>query len=313
MARSQPSRRAVLQILAGSATGLAATARAETVPWSAGSERPRLKAPPEAGDCHHHIYDHRFPPDPRATLHPADATVADYRLLQTRLGLTRNVVVQPSTYGTDNRCMLAALAAFGPTARGIAVVHPDIPESDLRRMAAQGVRGIRFNLVQTGATTIEMVEPLSHRIADLGWHVQLHMLGAQIAAQEALLRRLPTPIVFDHLARIPAVEGINHPAFRVVRSLLDGGRAWVKLSGPYQDSRTGPPSYADVSAVARAYVRAAPERCVWGSDWPHPTEKIKPDDAVLLDLLSDWAPQPSTQTLILVKNPEILYGFSKTN
>lgn len=313
MARSQPSRRAVLQILAGSATGLAATARAETVPWSAGSERPRLKAPPEAADCHHHIYDHRFPPDPRATLHPADATVADYRLLQTRLGLTRNVVVQPSTYGTDNRCMLAALAAFGPTARGIAVVHPDIPESDLRRMAAQGVRGIRFNLVQTGATTIEMVEPLSHRIADLGWHVQLHMLGAQIAAQEALLRRLPTPIVFDHLARIPAAEGINHPAFRVVRSLLDGGRVWVKLSGPYQDSRTGPPTYADVSAVAGAYVRAAPERCVWGSDWPHPTEKIKPDDAVLLDLLTDWAPQSSTQALILVKNPQILYGFSKTS
>lgn len=311
MARNHPGRRATLQILAAAASGLAATAHAESVPWSAGSERPNLKAPPLAADCHHHIYDHHFPAAPEATLHPADATVADYRLLQQRLGLARNVVVQPSTYGTDNRCMLAALAAFGATARGIAVVRPEVSQGDLRKMNAQGVRGIRFNLVQAGATTIEMVEPLARRITDFGWHVQMHMLGDQIAEQEALLRRLPTPIVFDHLARIPVPAGVNHPAFRVVRGLLEDGRGWVKLSGAYQDSRTGAPDYADVGAVARAYVVAAPERCVWGSDWPHPTEKVKPDDAVLFDLLANWAPDPATRELILVKNPEILYGFPK--
>ncbi len=308
-------RRVALQILAGATAagapgGAAMAAEAIAVPWSAGSERPTLIAPPDAADCHHHIYDHHFPADPAAGLHPGDATVADYRLLQRRLGTTRNVVVQPSTYGTDNSCMLAALAAFGKTARGIAVVHPDIPLAELRRMNEAGVRGIRFNLVQTGATTIDMVEPLSRRIHDLGWHVQIHMRGPQIVEAAALFRRLPTPIVFDHLAHVPLSEGTNGPVFAVLRDLLDRGSTWVKLSGAYQDSRVGPPGYADVGAIARAYVQAAPERLVWGSDWPHPTETVKPDDAILFDLLADWAPEAATRTRILVENPKILYGFS---
>ena len=312
---SQPlGRRAALGMLAGTAAagaaGAAGAGDAIAVPWSAGSERPTLLAPPGAADCHHHIYDHHFPADPAASLHPGDATVADYRLLQRRLGTTRNVVVQPSTYGTDNRCMLAALAAFGATARGIAVVHPDIPLAELRRMNEAGVRGIRFNLVQAGATTIEMVEPLSRRIAAFGWHVQIHMKGPQIVEAAEIFRRLPTPVVFDHLARIPEPEGVNSPAFATLRALLDRGHVWVKLSGAYQDSRIGPPRYADITPLARAYVKAAPERLVWGSDWPHPTEKVKPDDAVLFDLLADWAPEAATRTQILVKNPEILYGFS---
>ena len=303
-------RRAALQILAGAAGGGALAAEAIAVPWSAGSERPTLVVPPGAADCHHHIYDHHFPADPAASLHPGDATVADYRLLQRRLGTARNVVVQPSTYGTDNRCMLAALAEFGKTARGIAVVHPDIPLAELRRMDDAGVRGIRFNLVQAGATTIDMVEPLSRRIHDLGWHVQIHMKGPRIVEAADVFQRLPTPVIFDHLARIPLPEGVDSPAFATMRALLDRGHVWVKLSGAYQDSRLGPPRYADVGAIARAYVKAAPERLVWGSDWPHPTENVKPDDAILLDLLADWAPEAATRTQILVKNPEILYGFS---
>lgn len=221
-------RRAALQTLAGAASAAAGAARADeaiAVPWSAGRERPTLVVPPDAADCHHHIYDHHFPADPAAGLHPGDATVADYRLLQRRLGTTRNVVVQPSTYGLDNRCMLAALAAFGNTARGIAVVHPDIPLAELRRMDEAGVRGIRFNLVQAGATTLAMVEPLSRRIHDLGWHVQIHMRGAQIVDAADLFQRLPTPVVFDHLARIPQPEGVNSPAFATVRALLDRGGA----------------------------------------------------------------------------------------
>ena len=312
MAPSKLGRRAVMQIFAAGATlGAAAeAAEANSVPWSAGRERPTLVVPPGAADCHHHIYDHHFPADPAASLHPGDATVADYRLLQRRLGTTRNVVVQPSTYGTDNRCMLAALAEFGRAARGIAVVHPDIAPAELRRMDEAGVRGIRFNLVQAGATTIDMVAPLSRRIADLGWHVQIHMKGADIVAAADGLRRLPTPIVFDHFGRIPEPEGIDSPAFATMRAFLDSGRVWVKLSGAYQDSRIGPPSYADIGVLARAYVAAAPERLVWGSDWPHPTEKVKPDDAILLDLLGAWVRDEASRSRILVKNPEILYGFS---
>lgn len=285
----------------------------EQVPWSSGSEMPKLKAPANACDCHMHIYNNRFPIAPNATLRPEDALVEHYRLLQRRIGTTRNVIVTPSTYGTDNRYTLDAMAKIGPTARSVAVVDTSVTDAELKRLADVGVRGIRFNLVQAGATTVEMLEPLSKRVNDLGWHVQIHMLGDQIVKIEDLLQRLVSPIVFDHMGRLPQPAGVDHPAFGVIRKLIDKGRTWVKLSGAYQDTKVGPPSYADTSKVAQAYAKAAPERMVWASDWPHPTEKEKPDDAVLFDLLTVWVPNESTRRRILVENPEVLYGFSKSS
>jgi predicted TIM-barrel fold metal-dependent hydrolase len=281
------------------------------VPWSSGTAPPKLKAPPHACDCHMHIYDSRFPVAPNAKMRPPDASVDAHRLLQKRIGTTRTVVVAPSTYGTDNSCTLDALAKLGVTARGVAVVDTSVTDGELKRLNDLGVRGIRFNLVQSGATTVDMLEPLSKRVNDLGWHVQVHMLGAQILETADLLQRLPSTIVFDHMARIPQPAGIDHPAFAFVLKLLDKGRTWVKLSGAYMDTRTGPPTYADVSKVARAYVNTAPERMVWSSDWPHPTElaHAKPDDAILFDLLADWAPDEATRNRILVDNPAALYGF----
>jgi D-galactarolactone isomerase len=283
------------------------------VPWSSGTDLPKLKAPANSCDCHMHIYDARFPADPGATLRPADASVDDYRLLQKRIGTTRNVVVTPSTYGTDNRVTLDAMAKFGATARGVAVVNASVTDAELKRLADLGVRGIRFNLVQAGATSVEMIEPLSTRVNALGWHVQIHMLGDQIVKIEDLLSRLPSPIVFDHMGRIPQPAGTDHPAFGVIRKLIDKGRAWIKLSGAYQDTKVGRPSYADTSKVAQAYVKAAPERLVWASDWPHPTQKgnEKANDAVLFDLLTEWAPNEAMRQRILVENPAILYGFPK--
>ena len=213
----------------------------QRVPWSSGAEPPKLKAPPNACDCHMHIYDSRFPVAPNAKLRPGDATTDDYRLLQKRIGTTRNVVVTPSTYGTDNSCTLDAMAKLGSSARGVAVVDTSVSDAELKRLNEAGIRGIRFNLVQSGATTIDMLEPLSKRVNDLGWHVQIHMLGDQIVQVEDLLRRLPSPIVFDHMARIPEPAGVDHPAFAFVRKLIDGGRTWVKLSGAYQDTKVGPP------------------------------------------------------------------------
>lgn len=281
------------------------------VPHSSGTEPAKVKAPANACDCHMHIYDSRFPVAPYATLKPPDAHVEDYRLLQKRTGTSRNVVVTPSTYGTDNACTLDAMAKIGPTARGVAVVNSSVTDDELKRLAGLGIRGIRFNLVQAGATSIGMLEPLSKRVNDLGWHVQIHMLGDKIAENADLLQRLPSPIVFDHLGRIPQPAGVDHPAFQVIVKLIDKGRTWVKLSGAYQDTKIGPPGYADTSKVAQAYVKAAPERLVWGSDWPHPTEKEKPDDAILFDLLATWAPDEATRRRILVDNPAALYGFPK--
>jgi D-galactarolactone isomerase len=309
------SRREVLKVVPVAA--LAATharpASAQSVKWSAGTEAPRLKAPANATDCHHHIYNGKYPVDPKATLRPADALVDDYRALQRRIGTTRNVVVQPSTYGTDNRCHLDALAAFGSTARMVAVVNDGVSTEELKRLHALGVRGIRFNLAQAGATTPEMIEPLSRRINDLGWHIQINAPAGKLMEIMPILDRVPSPIVFDHLAHIPQPDGVNHSLFAKVRALMDRGRTWVKLSGAYADSKVGPPTYADSSAVARAYATAAPERCVWGSDWPHPTEQQKqvPDDAVLFDLLTDWVPDERTRHRVLVENPAALYDFPR--
>jgi len=285
-------------------------AGAQQVPYSGGTEAPKLKAPANACDCHMHIYNANYPVAPSATLKPPDALVVDYKLLQERLGTSRNVVVTPSTYGTDNRVTLDAMAQIGATARGVAVVDTSVSDAELKHLNDLGVRGIRFNLVQAGATTAEMIEPLSKRINDLGWHIQIHMKGEQIAGIEDLLLRVPSPIVFDHLGRLAQPDALDSPGFKTISKLIDKGKTWVKLSGAYQDSKVGAPSYSDTIPVARAYIKAAPQRVVWASDWPHPTEKEKPDDAVLFDLLAEWAPDPASRMLILVQNPATLYGFS---
>ena len=307
-------RRALLQAAAMLAAGVGKSRRGVADTQEAASEAPPMhRAPPLAADCHIHVYDSRFPTAPNAILLPPDAHIDSYLIVQRRLGTARTVLVQPSTYGTDNRCMLQALARMGAAARGVAVVDVEVTVAELRRLAAAGVRGIRFNFAMAGAgANIELLEPLSARIADLGWHVQLNIKGEQIVQLEPLLSRLPAPIVFDHLARIPPETGIDHPAFAVVQRLLQRGRGWVKLSGAYLESKIGPPSYADVGAIARAFIKAAPQRLVWGSDWPHPSVHAAwPDDAVLFDALCAWAPDDEQRRQILVANPEALYGFPK--
>lgn len=241
------------------------------VPNSSGTERPKLKAPPLACDCHHHIYDTaRFP-----------------------------AVQRPE-----------------PNSRVVAVIHPTITDAELTTLARGGVRGIRFSLNGSPngnkpITTLDMIEPLSKRVNELGWHVQINAGGEQILAAADLWNRIPSPIVFDHMGHIPQPMGTKHPAFALIRKLIDKGRTWVKLSVTYDNTKDGPPTYADVTKVAQAYVQAAPERMVWGSNWPHPNETNKPDDAVLFDLLAQWAPNEATRHRILVENPTELYFSNK--
>ena len=279
------------------------------VPNSAGTAPPALKVPANACDCHMHIYDGEGfpPPRPEARMQP-DARVQEYRLFQQRIGTSRVVVVQPAANHIDNAVTLDALARLGAQARGIAVVHPTITDAELKAMQAKGVRGIRFTQFdpKTAATTLHMIEPLAKRAEPLGLHVQIHLRGDQIVGAADLLQRLPGTVVFDHLGRLSAA-GIADPAFGVIRRMLDKGNTWMKLSGAYMFD--GPPCYAKAAPIAQAYIEAAPERMVWGSDWPHPTETNKPDDAKLLDLLSEWAPDVGVRRRILVDNPATLYGF----
>lgn len=321
MGISDLSRREFVVAVPGIVAGVSALASGQTgrgsqaggsqaVPWSAGTELPRLKVPAYAADCHHHIYDARFPNTPEAILPAPDALVEQYRLLQKRLGIYRHVIVQPSAYGVDNSSLIYALGRFGPEeARGIAVVNTTVTEREIKDLHAVGVRGIRFNLAQAGATTFQMIPPLAKMVAPYGWHVQVNALASQILENKKMWYDVPCPVVFDHLAHVPQPDGVNHPVFPLIIDLLQKGKAWVKLTGAYQETKVGPPSYSDTIPVVRAYVQAAPDHLVWGSDWPHPTEKVKPDDAVLLDLLAEWVPDEATRNRILVDNPIKLYGF----
>jgi D-galactarolactone isomerase len=285
-----------------------------TWPWTSGDQPARMVAPPGSVDCHHHIYDNRFPYDPDAGLRPPDATVSQYRQLQKRLGLSRNVVVQPSSYGTDNRCLLDALHQFGDAARGIAVIDERTSDDEIDVLHAQGVRGIRFNLSRPAGAGVDLLGTLARRIEHLGWHVQVHALGAAYTQLEKPLANLPVPVVIDHLGRIPQPGGTTHEAFAALRRLVEQGKTWIKLSGAYHDSLDGSPSYADSGRMVSAWLTHAPQRVVWGTDWPHPAamvgEKPMPDDARLLDLLVEWLPDAGLVKQVLVDNPERLYGFA---
>ena len=316
IARRTFLKRASMLAVAASASPLyVQNSSAQQVPNSSGTEPAKLKAPPGACDCHHHIYDAvRFPPETRGGPIIPEARLEEFRLLQRRIGTTRNIVVTPSAYVTDNRVTLDAITKLGANARGVAVIHPSISDAELKALAGRGIRGIRFSITgpAPAATSVDMIEPLSKRVDALGWHVQINMGADQIVANEALWNRLPTLLVFDHMGHVPQPAGLSHPVYRVIRRLVDKGRTWVKLSVTYDNTADGPPGYADITKVAQAYVKAAPERMVWGSNWPHPNEMNKPNDAMLFDLMLRWAPDKRTRNRILVQNPAELYGFART-
>ena len=276
------------------------------------AQRQKKYAPEGACDSHIHIYDARFAPQAGKQL-LSGCTAQDYqREIQKVLGTQRTVVVTPTVYGTDNRVTLDAIEQLGIThARGVAVLHPDVSDAELQALHAGGIRGIRFTLFDpvTSVTSFDMIEPLAKRVHALGWHVQLHLRAEQIVANAALIESLPCKLVFDHMARLPTQDGgLNQAAFDIVKQRLDRRNTWVKLSGAYLDARG--PQYEGSFTAARALVKAAPDRMVWGSDWPHPTEKQqRPDDGALFALLAQWVPDAALRQQILVANAVALYGF----
>jgi predicted TIM-barrel fold metal-dependent hydrolase len=289
------------------------TALLQPVAHSVGLNRPVRQLPPLACDAHMHIFAPEFAPSPHWTRTPPEARVGHYRQLQQRLGTARTVVVTPSTYGTDNACTLDALRQLGDSARGVAVVGQEVDDAELQGLAAQRVRGLRVNLVSPqswGETTAQMLTTLAHKIAGTGWHLQLFARPEQIVALASVLQALPVPLVIDHMGLIdPAQPDIAAQALML--RLLDAGNTWVKLSGAYMRSAVHGPSYADTLPWGRALVQAAPERLVWGSDWPHTTEAPGTvNDADLVDLLQRWCDSDAVMDRILVDNPARLYGFA---
>jgi D-galactarolactone isomerase len=256
-----------------------------------------------------HVFDDRFPAAPTATSRLPHAPSSAYRKVQRELGLSRVVVVQPVGYAFDNTCTLEAMADFGDAARGVAMVRTDVTDDELARLTRAGVRGVRYFMLPGALVTWDTLEAMAARVRPFGWHVQLQLDGRDLPQHESVLRRLPGELVIDHNGKFLEPVKPEHPAFQVLLRLLDSGKCWVKLSAPYETSKTGPPHYDDVGALARALVRANPDRCVWATNWPHPNRAKPPSSAAMLDLLLEWADDDATRGKILVDNPAKLYGF----
>lgn len=273
--------------------------------------RPALVAPPGSCDCHIHIFGprERFPLAANLAYTPAEAWVEAYLAIRRRLGIERTVVIQPSAYGTDNRCTLEAIAHLLPSARGVAVVDPAVSDRELEHLHEAGIRGLRFSLVVKNALRPEFLETMARRIQPFGWHIQFRSTHRDLPDLESRLERLPVEVCLDHLGSIPPEEPITHPAWQAIFRLLGRGHCWVKLSAPYQLSRMPGPGYADFSSQVSALVKTAPHHLVWGTNWPHPSVSTMPDEADLLDILEEWIPEASVRRAILVDNPAALYGF----
>ena len=277
-----------------------------------GAHRQATLVPPAGScDCHMHVFDPRFPlPADRRDTAP-DATARAYLQLRGSLGLERVVVVQPNGYRFDNACTLDAMAAIGAGTRGIAIVPPAVADSELERLHAAGIRGVRYFLFPGGALGIETLPTMAARIAPLGWNINLQLDGRELPLHESLLSHLPCKLVIDHNGKFLEPVAVDDPAFRVLLRFLDRGNCFVKLSAPYETSRSGPPHYSDVGVLARAMVTAYPDRCLWASNWPHTNALEVPSTAALLDLLLEWAPDDATRRKLLVTNPAVVYGFAE--
>src|ERR687898_13965 len=249
----------------------------------------KLKAPAGTTDTHMHFYDGAASAAP-GTPNPGHFTVPMYQELQRRLGMSRVVVVQPNAYRDNNTVTLNCMKALGKYAKGVAVVKPGTPEAELERLTKAGICAVRIMTLHGGMLGFDVMDQLMAQVHPFGWHANIQLDGRELPKFEAQIKRLPGKFVIDHTGKfLEPVETSSEP-FKCLLRLLDTGRCWVKLSAPYETSKTGAPKYEDVSKLARALVKHAPERMLWASNWPHPGNRNPaPDDMALLDLKVDVA------------------------
>jgi D-galactarolactone isomerase len=272
----------------------------------------KVQAPAGATDTHMHFYGpyDRWPLSPLSPNTPPEASVAAYRQVQARLGLSRVVVVQAAGYRTDNRCTMAATAELAPNARAVVVVEPDAAEAELAALTAGGAVGLRVFLLKGGVYDFSQIPELAVRTAAFGWHLQVQLDGRQLPQHESLLTPLARAgrLVIDHTGKFLVPVPPEDAAFLCLRRLVDAG-AYVKLSAPYETSLTGAPGFTDVAVLGRVLVGQAPERMLWATNWPHPGQSPMPDDRMMLDWLGELAPDEAVRRRILVDNPARLYRF----
>jgi predicted TIM-barrel fold metal-dependent hydrolase len=272
-----------------------------------------FKPPPLACDAHCHVFGPaaRFPYDPKAPYHPEDAPLEQLHGLHKRLGLERAVIVHASCHGADLRVTLDAIARSGGRYRGTAIIDETYGDKEFQRMQDGGIRGVRFNFVRHlgGRPDMAFFRSTVQRLKELDWHLILHLDAQDLPELESVFKTLPVPFVIDHMGRVKASDGIAQKPFQVLLDAMKNEKCWVKICGAERVSSNGPP-FTDAVPFGRALVEAAPERVLWGTDWPHPNVKWMPDDAALLELFPLMVPDASLQRRILVDNPARLYGFA---
>ncbi|QKZ05343.1 amidohydrolase family protein [Pseudomonas eucalypticola] len=274
--------------------------------------RPTCVLPRGAWDAHCHVFGPGvdFPYAPDRSYTPPDAPYEQLRSLHDYLGLTRGVIVQASCHGSDNRAMLDAIARSEGRYRGVAIVDGSESDAQLEALDAGGVRGVRFNFVAHlgGAPDLAVFDQTVDRLAGLGWHVVLHLDAQDISTYAQRLQRMPVPFIIDHMGRVKARDGLGQPAFRALLELMENPLAWVKVCGAERVS-AGRRPFEDAVPFAEQLIQAAPDRVLWGTDWPHPNiSQDMPNDGALVDLMAMFCPDPAQRHKLLVDNPLTLYG-----
>jgi len=277
------------------------------------TRKPVFAMPAGACDTHCHVFGpgETFPFADTRRYTPPDAPAARLRELHDKLGVERAVIVQASCHGSDNSAMLAAIASSEGRYRGVCNANTSFTGDDFMQLHAGGVRGVRFNFVKHlgGAPDLDAMRLIIDRVRHLPWHVELHFDARDLLEYEAVIDAIPLPVVIDHMGRAPVVDGVTQAPFQALLGKLSSSDdLWVKISGAERISAAGPP-FADAAPFGAACVKAAPDRCIWGTDWPHPNVKIMPNDGDLVDIIPLMIPDPALQQKVLVDNPARLFGY----
>lgn len=293
------------------------------LPPDPNTKTPSFVPPPNSCDTHFHVFGppEEFPFAPTRQYTPPAAPLEHYFHMTEVVGIQRGMVVQPSVHGLDNSVTLAAIKNSNGRFLGVARIDDKTPTSELERLTEGGIRGVRFNLLDRpqGNVDLDVFDRAVERAAEFGWSIDLHIDAKNLLAQEKRIRALPASVVIDHMARVNPAAGLNQPGFQLLLELLRDNKFWVKITGADKLCKTNVRSYyglpfVDVIPFARAVIAVAPERVLWGTDWPHSNNFSPgktPNDGDLLDLLAEFAPDEKIRRKILVENPVVLYGFDK--
>ena len=280
------------------------------------TRKPNVALPSGSIDTHVHVFEQRYRLSPDRGYNPPESTLADLTRLHSTLGIDRVVFTQPSVYGTDNSAILDGMAALNAErpdrARCVVAITMNMSESELARLDTAGVRGVRLNTDNKGGMPIELsqISDLASKIAPFGWHIEFLFPGKEILDLMPAFAALKVPMSIGHFAYQPASAGVGAPGFRALLELMRRGNTWIKISGANRVSATDLPPYDDVKPMAQALVEAAPDRIMWGTDWPHPNKYVaNPNDGDLVDAFGEWITDQQLRRKIMVETPAKFYRF----